>query len=249
MRISQTNTVIEYEIVENLLLLLGGPLKEYQKRNNAKVQFLNIPQNIPPDAPRIIVSSQNAIINISLTRFEIISKIPNHIVDNTAATIFFSKKNIENIISQLWVPELKYTWLGLVAALDFPKNSIDKTAMQLAKPYFDKLINIKRKDRELGSFEIKLGFKEGGYNKNYRIMCYENRDIKIDPSKFSTLQKVFDLEEVSAITNTGLRIIFDINNKKSELNSVFASDYGELVTEFEKSLTNIVVELNLEDLI
>lgn len=249
MRISQTNTVIEYEIVENLLLLIGGTLKEYQKRNNAKVQFLNIPQNIPPDAPRIIVFSQNAIINISLTRFEIISKIPNHIIDNIPATILFTRKNIENIISQLWVPELKYNWLGLVTALDFPKNSPDKTALLLAKPYFDKLININRKDRELGSFEIKFGFKEGNYFKNYKVLCFETRDIKIDPTKFSTLQKVFDLEEVSAITNSGLRIIFDLNNKSCESKGTFNSDFEELLNEFEKSLMNIIVELNLEDLI
>ena len=81
MRISQINTVLEFELVENLLLLMGGALREYQKKNNANVQFLNIPQNIPPEAPRIIVSSRNAIINISPIRFEIISKIPNHILE------------------------------------------------------------------------------------------------------------------------------------------------------------------------
>ena len=249
MRISQANTVIEYEIVENLLLLIGGTLKEFQKRNNAKVQFLNIPQNIPPNAPRIIISSQNAIINISLTRFEIINKIPNHISEDITATILFTKKIIADIVSQLWVPELKYTWHGLVTALDFTKNSPDKTALQLAKPYFDKLINIDRKNRELGSFEIKFGFKEGNYFKNFKVACFETRDIRIDPTKFSTLQKVFDLEEISAITNSGLRIIFDINNKGNESKNNFNSDFEVLLKEFEKSLINIIVELNLEDLI
>jgi hypothetical protein len=249
MRIPQTNTVIEFEFAENLLLLIGGALKDFQNKNNAKVQFLNVPQNIPPDAPRIIISSRNAIINISLTRFEIISKIPSHIIDDVAATLLFTKKNVEDTVDQLWAPELKYSWLGLVTSIDYPKNSSDKTALQLAIPFFDKLINVDRKNRELGSFEVKFGFKEGNYNKNYKISCFETRDIKIDPTKLSSLQKVIDLEEFSAITNAGLRIIFDINNKKSELNNTFKTDFEGLLLELESSLKYVTAELNLEDLL
>lgn len=249
MRIPQTNTVFEFEFVENILLLIGGVLKEYQKKNNANVQFLNVPQNIPPDAPRIIVSSKNSIINISLTRIEIISKIPNHIVDDITATLQFTKNNTIDIIAQLWVPELKYSWLGLVSTVDFPKNSTEFTALQLAIPFFDKLINIDRKDRELGSFEIRFGFKEGNFFKNYKISCFESRDIKIDPSKFSPLQKFIDLEEFSAITNAGLRVIVDINNKKSEVQREIHSDFDDILSELEKSLKNLTAEFKLEDLI
>ena len=99
MRIPQTNTVFEFEFVENILLLIGGVLKEFQKKNNANVQFLNVPQNIPPDAPRIIVSSKNSIINISLTRIEIISKIPNHIVDDITAALQYPKNNWIDIMA------------------------------------------------------------------------------------------------------------------------------------------------------
>lgn len=249
MRIPQTNTVIEFEIVENLLLLIGGALKEFQRKNNARVQFLNIPQNIPPDAPRIIVTSHNAIINISLTRIELISKLPNHITEDIKATLQFTKKNVDEILSQLWIPELKYSWLGLVVALEFPQNNSDNTALQLAKPIFDKLVNIDRKDRDLGSFEIRFGFKEGNYFKNYKIACFETRDIKIDPTKLSTLQKVIDLEEFSAITNAGLRVIFDINNKKSESINGVKPDFELILAEAEHSIMNITSELNMKDLI
>lgn len=249
MRIPQTNTVIEFEIVENLLLLIGGALKEFQRKNNARVQFLNIPQNIPPDAPRIIVNSHNAIINISLTRIELISKLPNHITEDIKATLQFTKKNVDEILSQLWIPELKYSWLGLVVALEFPQNKSDNSALQLAKPIFDKLVNIDRKDRDLGSFEIRFGFKEGNYYKNYKIACFETRDIKIDPTKLSTLQKVIDLEEFSAITNAGLRVIFDINNKKSESINEVKPDFDLILAEAEHSILNITSELNMKDLI
>jgi hypothetical protein len=249
MRISQINTVLEFELVENLLLLMGGALREYQKKNNANVQFLNIPQNIPPEAPRIIVSSRNAIINISPIRFEIISKIPNHILDNIQSTFLFTKKNVDDIVSQIWVPELRYSWLGLIAALEFPQNTTDKTALQLALPFFDKLINIERKNRELGSFEIKFGFREGKYFRNYKISCFETRDIKIDATKLSSLQKVLDLEEFSQITNAGLRIIFDINNKKCEFNKTLNTDFEEIIGELEKSIKSVSTDLNVEDLI
>ena len=249
MRISQTNTVIEYDAADNLLLLFGGSLKEFQKKNNARVQLLNVPQHIPPNAPRIIVSFRNAILNISLVRFEIISRIPDHITEDISATILFSKNIVENIISQLWIPELKYKWINLVATLEFYKNISDKTALELAKPFFDNLIKIDRNNRELGSFEIKFGFKEGNYFKNYRISCFEQRDIKIDPTKFSDIQKVFDLEEISAITNIGLKVIFDINNKSSELERTLNSDFEEILRELEKSLPKVVRELNLDRLL
>lgn len=249
MRISQTNSVIEYDLVENLLLLLGGPLNEYQKKNNAKVQFLNVPQNIPPNAPRIVVSSPNAILNISLVRFEIISKIPNHIIEDISATILFSRNNVDSILSQLWVPELKYKWLGFVATLDFPMSGPEKTGLQLAKPFFDKLVNIDRNGRELGSFEIRLGFKEPNYFINYKIHFFENRDIKIDASKLSNVQRFFELEDVSAVTSAGLRIIFDINNKSNDVKKNLSSDFEDLFKELEKSLPKVITDLNLNDLV
>ena len=55
MRIPQINTVIEFEFAENILVLIVGALKDFHIKNNAKVQFLNVPQNIPPDAPSIIL--------------------------------------------------------------------------------------------------------------------------------------------------------------------------------------------------
>ncbi|HOU96197.1 MAG TPA: hypothetical protein PLN06_06165 [Bacteroidales bacterium] len=249
MQIPQTNTVIEFEFVDNLFLLFGCALKEFQSKNNAKVQFLNIPQNIPPDAPRIIVTSRNTIINISLTRIEIISKIPNHIVEDIPTTFLFTKKNINEILSQLWIPELNYKWLGIVVALEFPKNKSDETALQLAIPVFDKLLNIDRKSRELGSFEVKFGFKEGNYFKNYKISCFETRDIKIDQTKLSSIQKVIDLEEISAITNVGLRVIFDVNNKKSESIKTINFDFDEIIEVAKYSIMNITSELNFIDLL
>lgn len=249
MRIAQTHTVIEYKLADNLVLLIGGALKEYQKNTNAQVRFLNIPQNMPPDAPRIMISSQNSIINISLTRFEIIAKIPDHIMNNSESTIEFSRKNIQEILSMLWVPELKYNWLGLVSTLEYPLGSGNNKSIELAIPFFDKLINIDRKDRSLGTFEMRFGFNEGNFFKNYNISCFETRDIKIDSEKFPAWQNIINIEDVSQIKNSGLRVIFDINNKPKENRKDPITDLDELIIDFKKTINLIPVELNIKDLI
>ena len=57
------------------------------------------------------------------------------------------------------------------------------------------------------------------------------------------------IEEFSAITNAGLRVIVDINNKKSEVQKDIHSDFDDILSELEKSLKNLTAEFKLEELI
>ena len=249
MVIPQTNTILEIELIDNAVLLFSGALNDYKKKYNAKIQLLNIPQNIPPDAPRIIVSIKNVVINISLTRLEIICKVPDHIESNSDAVIEFTRKIVFDILSHFWNVDLKYSWLGLVSTIDYALDRDEKTALQLAKPFFDYLVNIDRKNRDLGSFQIKFGFKENNFFKNYMITCFEKRDIKIDPSKFPTWQKIYDLEEFSEIKKSGLRVVLDINNKPNDHKKDYFFDLDELIKYIKTDIVTIPNELNIVDLI
>jgi len=249
MRIPQTNVVIEFELAEDLLLTIGSDLKEFQKKTNSKLQVLNIPVNIPPEAPRAVISTQNALINIGLNRFEIISRIPKHIVDNYQSTINFTKNIVLDVYSALWNKELVYTWTGIVATIEYPLESDEKTALVISKPFFDKLINIDRNNRELASFQVKAGFQEGKFFKNYNISCFETYNLSFDPSKVPIGTKYFDIEEYGEITDVGLRIVMDINNKRGEKSKDFPPDFEILTKEFGTSFQSLTKDLNIDKLV
>lgn len=249
MRIPQTNVVIEYELVEDMLLTIGGNLKEFQKKTNSKVQILNIPQIIPPDAPRIVISTQNALINISLTRFEIISKIPKHIMDNYQSTINFTKNIVLEVFNSIWDTELHYSWAGLVVTIEYSLHSDGNTALELSKSFYDKLININRMNKDLASFQLRVGFKEESFFKNFNISCFETRNISFDPNKIPPWKKVIDVEEYSEITDTGLRLIIDINNKPGNKSESFPTDFEIIINEFVRSFNTLTQDLNIKDLI
>lgn len=248
MKIPQINTVIEFELTDNVLLVIAGALKTYQNLNNAKVQILNVPQSIPPDAPRIVISTPNALIRISLTRFEINSKIPNHIYGNFESSLIFTKAIVKSVLDTLMVPELKYSWLGLVCILEFPNSNFGESALKLSEKFFDKLVNIKRDSRDLSSFEIKFGYKENNFYKNFAISGYEARDIKIELLHQQGIQ-VIDFEKHGKITEVGLRIILDVNNRPSIKSAILIDDLELVYKEINLNYSNLLDDLNIKDLL
>lgn len=248
MKIPQINTVIEFELTENVLLIIAGALKTYQNKNNAKVQILNVPQTIPPDAPRIVISTPNALIRISLTRFEINSKIPNHIYSNFESSLIFTKATVKSVLDTLMVPELKYSWVGLVCILEFPISNSGESALKLSEKFFDKLVNIKRASRDLSSFEIKFGYKENNFYKNFAISGYETRDIKIELLHQQGIQ-VIDLEKHGKITDAGLRIILDVNNRPAIKSPILIDDLELVYKEINLNYNSLLEDLNIKDLL
>jgi hypothetical protein len=249
MRIPQINTVIEFELTENVILIIAGALRKYQEVNNAKVQILNVPHSVPPDAPRIVLITQNALIRISLTRFEINSKIPNHIINNFDSAVIFTKSIIKNVIETLMVPELKYTWLGVVNILEYSVVDHGGTALKVSEKFFDKLINIDRNNKDLASFEIKFGFNEGCFFRNYSISGFETRDIKLEFLNGIKGIQVVDLEKSGRIIDKGLRIVLDINNKPGNKSLNALSDLDTIFEEVNSKYRNLFVDLNIKDMI
>lgn len=248
MAIVQIQIVINFQTDPEIVLTVGNSIKNLQKYSNAKIQILNVPKSAPAEAPRMIVFSQNAIINICLNRYDIIIKPPKHINSEIISSFDFVQSVISELLEYLVYNDFQYQWSGIVLTIEYALSNGEKKSIEVVTPFYDKLININRNNNKLASFQLQFGFEENGYYKNYTLSGYDKINFELPMNLNLEKQIPIDKNKLKII-ESGVQIIIDINNKVLPQENVVKSDYLNIIKEIIKSYNELPRIFNIEGLI
>lgn len=248
MRADQLRLVIEFDLHEDIVLELGSSLQLLRKERNANIQLLNVPSGAPPNAPRAVVNTENFLLYIGLTRIEVALRIPDHIKNSMESTCDFTRQVVTDLLNFFPHDTLGYKWMGIVTTLEYPTEVPVGRAADAVMPVFDRLINIKRKDTSLSSFQVQFGYQENSTYKTFTVSGYEKVDFPLNPMlvENKTVQLKITPELVS---ETGISITIDINNKPSETNISAMDDFDDIIIEIVSTFRELPSILNLEGIL
>lgn len=248
MKIIQLQASINFKLEKDILLSVGNNIQKMQKDIKVNVQILNSPKAAPPEAPRIVIFSPNAIINICLNKYDIIIKIPKQIENSISSSLDYAKNVISVLIPFLVHDNLQYLWTGIIL---FTEKAFDKKnvkSIELITPYFEKLINIDRKSRKLSSFQLQFGFEENDLYKNFTISGYDKINVEIPKNIIGDGSITIELQKAK-ISESGLQIIVDVNNKTMKNIVGIEKDFINLIQEIEHTYNVLPNSLNMEGLL
>jgi len=245
MNISRIQIATIFKLDKRIVLTCGEKLKKLEKDINGKLQLINIPDYVPPDAPRAMIKNIDTLINLSLNRLDIIITPPLHILSDIKSSMNYVKNKSERILSIFNVDELGYEWSGCVVICEFPKLG-GETGIKSVTPIFDSLIKIDRNNCELSSFQLNFGFTEESISRNFTVAGYEKKQIKLTNIK-DAQSVLIKLSEMPS-QEVGIQITIDLNNKKNkQLGSL--KDIEQLIVGMENELNILPKTLKLEGIL
>ncbi len=217
MKVHACHIVITYDFSDAFLLEIGPKINTIRKSLKTTFQQLNIPQGAPPETPRYLLKYQFGVIIICLYRIEIIVHPPLQINKSFVQSIEMSTQEALKILGILSGMELIYKWCGIVSEIEY-KLSDNLSANKVVTPLFDNIFKIERKDKDLSSFQLQFGFFDEGVSKNFTLSGYEALDINIPLNPLGNFK--FEIKPGEGkISESGLNVRLDINNKNSTENS------------------------------
>lgn len=248
MKINNYEVVIAFEIDETIVLSLGPSLKAIQKNLGGELIPINAPEDAPPPLPRIILKLSDSLLKLAIDRISISINPPSHVKSNVNKSSKFALQRSVSIIKDLLALIPPYKWCGIITDLEFPSdpNSYN-IALKAVTPIFDKLINIDRSDKELATFQLQYGFKEDSHFINYTISGYENRNIKLIGNKKKGFVNIPIDDQI--VTECGVKIILDINNKPGGAIEDPVKDIEYILGKINKLSATLPDDLNLKGIL
>jgi len=248
LRIAQFQIVVVFDVDESIVLSCGPHLKELKKNLGGRLLHINVPDGAPPPLPRAVLKSKDTILKLGLDRFDITSVPPSHITDDMAKAAHFARERSTSIISMLEPAMPDYKWSGIISVVEYPEEPVvSNSGLEIATPIFDRLLNVDRKERELGSFQLQFGFQEDHYFINYTLDTFEQRKIEVPLSA----QEGFIAIDVKdyPLTACGAKLTIDINNKVKRSKESPVTDINMILEKQLEVFENVLSDLNLEGVI
>ncbi|MBU2648709.1 hypothetical protein KKI24_28635 [bacterium] len=256
MKVDSLKLVSRFTENKNIILSCGKELQVLEKQFNGHLIKLQVPENAPPEISRIIIHGSNFALGMGYNQFELTVRPPKQIFNNFNDCMDFGFERVKSVLDTVSESIPDHEWLGVVSILNFPMPDADN-GMAAAVPIFDHLLTVNRKKRELASFQVQFGYRESGKNILYTISGYDEHEIMIsvnaDFKKNAVLQKkaeinkpvLIDLAQ-HPITETGIRVIIDINNKPSENSGKMIDDFYAILENQKEVYLKLPQEVNLD---
>lgn len=245
MRVNRFEIVCAFEVDPSIVLTCGPYLKGLQQKLGGRLVSINSPDDAPPPLPRVVLRLEDTILNVALDRFHITTRPPSHIVHDMDKAAHFAYQRLISIILDMQPAKLNYKWSGVIAMFEYPEYPlVCRSGAEAAVPLFDRLINIDRKGRELSSFQLKFGMRDKNFFVTYTINAFETRKIKITPPAQKQYISI-DVKEYP-LSECGLRVILDINNKPEPASGDPEKDIRLILKKQSELFTNMAKDINLE---
>lgn len=231
-------------------LKLGSVVAEVAQANGAQVNQLGVPSQAPPHFPRVMIGMQNSMLQVAEDRVQLSVTLPDHIAESLDEVLALTHREIERVLKpaldQPWMTE---AWAGVVLNLSFPAHGLSMT--QAATQAASSLVNLEWSKDHLETFQLQIGKKVDGYFRTVTISGYEKRDISIEleVSEKSGSKRIEVTEENSKVTESGIGVVLDINNRASSprpLNSVGLFDVLKVARE---AVGQLPIDLNLGEVL
>lgn len=248
-RIAKFQVAVVFEIQPELILSLGPTIKALAQKSQGQIHEVSGGDpNFPPDVPRIVIQTRQFLVNISLNRFDIHVVPPRQLQENHSAAIQFAKTMVTDVLKDLLQPQISYKWSGVVVQLKFPSAKPFLNAAAAVEPVFKRLVTFNPSDKPLSSFEMRFGYQEGDLFRSVKIGGYSTRNLRMRTGTAPS-QPSPQVLNTGEITETGIQVFVDVNNKPSAERKGPHEDLQRLFEASEKSITSLPNELKLSDIL
>jgi hypothetical protein len=246
MKVASVQAVSAVQEDRQFILANGQRVLELARKLKGKLSQLNVPEIAPPEVPRLLIQRPDFVASISFSRVDLTIRPPEHVAGNYDSAMEFAERTATPVIEELVHPERGYEWSGVVVELEFPRPGANVPAAARAAPLFDRLVRLERRGRELASFQLQFGFAEGDYFVNATIEGYETRqvDLATRPAEPGTVR--IDLAK-QPISESGIGLIVDINNKPARTHQSAVNDVADLMRQHRARLPGLLSDLGLEE--
>jgi hypothetical protein len=235
-----------FDLDNQIVLTLGERLKQAQKDYNANIQFLNIPAEAPPEAPRLLFLTQNFKVNIGLNRIDIFISVPNHIKINIDSCLDYCFNTTVGLSRILFEDSIKYNWCGIITAMNFPDKDRLQPSLKVVEKILPHITKIDVKDCDIASLNFQIGFKEPPYFKNISLAGYDIFQMQFAQNNKPCAQTRM---EDATISESGISIMVDINNIPQEFPKMFEEDFFNVIEKNKTVSKSVLDDLNIREVI
>jgi hypothetical protein len=211
MRILSVDLVTATNLRQDANLRMGLFMSELASKVSGKIINYQLPENAPPDVPRIAVVAKNTSFFLGLDRLQIsikvakeISQAPDMIFDTACLQ---SLSYFENYIKEVGSP---YSFTGVIVTSHFPRAG-NPSQLKIAEQMHDALLNLDRGGNPVASFVLQTGYQIQDHFVNYTLSGYEMRTLKI-PNGLPPGSYQINVNN-AAVSESGIEIKVDVNNK------------------------------------
>ena len=217
-----------------------------------------VPEDAPPEIPRIVLKSSDSFLNVTLERFQFVFFPPRQATTSEDAIRLASEKYQRWQTDVLGKLDYVYDWCGVILSVLIPQEPSEPDNMNLATSVFDRLFGIDREGNPLCTLNLHFGFEQKDMFVHYNINQYEIRsgNIRITTGNRSINPHPSELP----VEETGIRVRIDMNNKpksrtrkgKPDLklsSKENGSDVDNILDRISKLADNLDNDLNLKGVI
>jgi hypothetical protein len=243
MNVSSIQAAITFDLDVQIVFTLGERLKQAQNDYKATLQLLNVPEGVPPEAPRIMLSASNFRVHIGFNRADIFISVPDHINSNIDSCLDYCYSTTIGLYKMLLNSVTKYSWCGVITTLNYPCKNKTQPSIKALENLVPCITKIDVKGRELASLNFQIGFKEPPYFKHISLDGYEVSQVQFP---FPAIQGISPQEKIE---ESGISIFLDINNILQEPKGSFEDDFSGIIEKNKNSSKSVIDELNLRGVI
>jgi hypothetical protein len=246
--IDQVQIGSEFDPIEDIALSIGSALKSIISKYGGRLQLLNVPAAAPPDAPRIIATTQNFVLNFAPVRYDVHVSVPTQIKADFYKVLDYTTSLFTRLGGDLAQLGLSYLWVGLIVNLEYPAATSGVPGIRLSEPVFDRLLSVSRGTRKLSAFQTQFGFEEGSLNKIFTVSAYDSMKIKVDPAKLPRKMLRVD-RETADIVESGISVSLDVNNRPAKQRAGLIHDFRLIAQASRQLFASLPDALNLKGII
>jgi hypothetical protein len=238
----------EFDPIEDIAISIGSALKSIISKYGGRLQLLNVPAAAPPEAPRIIATTQNFVLNFAPVRYDVHISVPTQIRTDFYKVMDYASNLFARLGGDLAQLRLSYLWVGLVVNLEYPGSVAGVPGIRLSEPVFDRMISIDRGTRKLAAFQTQFGFEEGSLNKMFTVSAYDSMRIKVNPANLP--QKMIRVDQETAdVVESGISVSLDVNNKPAKERGGLMHDFRIVAQASRQLYASLPDALNLKGII
>ena len=249
MRIEQLEFVWAFETDRSVLLSMGPQLQGLAAKLKGKTATISIPEQAPPEMPRLVIQVEKGLLQVGLNRFQLTVQPPDHVTNSYSEAVNFAKGLCRVILDELVKSkEGSIEWTGIVTNINYPSpKDSGISALQAAAPVFRRLTTLPWEPNSLASFQLQAGQRVGDFFRTYTVAGYDIRKVTIaGPTRVRLAELDFQQAKPDEV---GVSIILDVNSKPSSGSRGARADYEATLSDHALAYTGLALDLNLQGII
>jgi len=245
MRLERLEIVSSFDHDEFAAIASGVAARNIASRIGGALEADSILGLAPPEATRLHVRAEEALVAIALNRFTYALAFPPPHSVQYGEALDRAVGEAEAVLAELYKSGMKYAWTGIVADFYFPSPpSEQNSGIAAVRPIARRVLRLDGFIDSLSAFQCRVGHEIDGKFRTYDVRGYERRELLLaGPSaraQWPVYPKSMPPDEF------GVNIVLDVNNKPSSARTNPLEDLYHVAASHRDAHRTLRPDLGLE---